>query len=388
MKIIWGWFLTVIALFFYSFSQIDLGLTLTTVSWWQKIQKGFQWLGWFQRPLSTKLYLLILFFLFLFYFLILKAVYQKKLKERIIWRAILVTALILWLAFNAFSYDLFNYIFYGKIITYYHGNPYQQKALDFPGDPMLGFMHWTHNTYPYGPVWLLLTVPLSFLGWQKLLPTMILFKALAVVSYLGVCWFIYRILAKTNPQKKLLGLTIFAFNPLVMIESLVSAHNDIVMLAFALAAFWFLLKKNFFISWLMLFLSIGIKFATVLFLPVFLFVTWQQHQKQKIIWRKVWLASFFLMVLALLLATKRSNLQPWYLLYSLPFLGLLAETKALFWPTVSFSAGLLLHYAPFLYLGHWNPPVLEIKRALNAISLFLGAFLAYFCHKGKQGLKK
>ncbi len=131
MKIIWGWLLTIIALFFYSFSQIDLGLTLTRVSWWQKIQKGFQWLGWFQRPLSTKLYLLIFFFLFLFYFLILKAVRQRKLKERIIWRAILITALILWLAYNAFSYDLFNYIFDAKIITFYRQNPYLYRALDF-----------------------------------------------------------------------------------------------------------------------------------------------------------------------------------------------------------------------------------------------------------------
>lgn len=371
-----GWLATIVCLFLYSFSQIDLGLTLTRLSFWQIIQKKFQYLGYFQRPLSTKIYLALIVFLFFFYFLILKAVKKDKVNSQSLWRLILLTAVILWLAYNAFSYDFFNYIFYGKIVTFYHQNPYQRRALDFPEDPMLGFMHWTHNYYPYGPVWLIITIPLSFLGFQELIPTMILFKGVAVASYLASSWFIYRILAKINSKEKLIGLAIFAFNPLVIIESLVSAHNDIFMIMLALAGFWLWLKKKYLFSWLSLLTSIGVKFATVFLTPIFLLLSFYQWQKKKINWEKIWLFSFVFMTSALLVATKRSEFQPWYLLYLLPFVGLMPQKKWLFWPITSLSFGLLLHYAPFLYLGNWNPPVPTLRLSFTLSFLILGCLIS------------
>lgn len=370
------WLLTIVILFLYSFSQIDLGLTLTRVSFWQIIQKKFQYLGYFQRPLSTSIYLGIIFFLFLFYFLILKSVKKGKFTPQSLWRLILLTALILWLAYNAFSYDFFNYIFYGKIITYYHQNPYQRRALDFPEDPMLGFMHWTHNYYPYGPLWLIVTLPLSFLGFQELIPTMILFKGIAVASYLASSWFIYQILERINSKGKLVGLAIFAFHPLIIIESLVSAHNDIFMIMLSLAGFWLWLKKKYLFSWLALLASIGVKFATGFLIPAFLLLSFYQRQRKKINWGKIWLLSFVLMTAALLGVTRRSEIQPWYLLYLLPFVGLMPQKRWLFWPVTTLSIGLLLTYAPFLYLGHWKPPVPSIKNWLTIGSLALGSLLS------------
>lgn len=380
-----GWVTSVLLLFLYSFTQIDLGLTLTRISFWQGIQKNFQLIGYFNRPLSTVLYLGILFLLFGFYLLILRAVQKEWFTPtpRKLWKLILVTALILWFSYNAFSYDLFNYIFDAKIITFYHKNPYQYKALDFPGDPMLSFMHWTHRKHPYGPLWLFFTVPLSFLGFQKLVPTIILFKGLALVGYLGSAWFIYKILKEIKPKMKLIGLAIFTFNPLVIIESLVSAHNDILMMALSLAAFWFLLKKKPLLAWLLLLMSVGIKFATGLLLPIFLLITFYQWQKRKIDWGKIWLATFLAMIIASFLAIKRTELQPWYLLYLLPFVSLLPEKGWLFWPTTSLSLGLLLHYAPFLYLGNWDPPVPAIKLKLTIIFL-VGGVVIYFLSLAKR----
>jgi len=372
-----GWLITIVALFFYSFVQIDLGLTLTRASWWQIIQKNFQQIGYFQRPLSTGLYLVILTSLFLFYGGILRKIQQKKINRQQVWRLILLTAAILWLSYNAFSYDFFNYIFDAKIITYYQQNPYQRQALDFPNDPMLGFMHWTHRYYPYGPVWLALTVPLSFLGFQKLIPTMILFKGLAVVSYFGACWFLEKILTCLKTPRKLFVLALFAFQPLVIIETLVSGHHDLLMMMMVLAGFWFFLQKKPKLAWLMFFLSIGIKFVTVLLLPVFFWITFQNWQKRKINWDKVWQACFWLMIAAVLLAVRRTNLQPWYFLYPLPFLMLMKRKNYLFWPIMMLLVGLLLHYAPFFYLGHWNPPVPEIKTNLNIISLAIGLLTAW-----------
>lgn len=374
-----GWMLTVVSLFFYSFTQIDLGLTLTRASWWQVVQKKFQYIGYFDRPLSTIFYLFILLIIYTGYFILLRLVRKGEFSSKQIWILIGLTAAILFLSYNAFSYDLFNYIFDAKIITFYQQNPYQHKALDFPGDPMLGFMHWTHRVYPYGPSWLALTVPLSFLGFRKLLPTMILFRSLAVLSYLASCWSINKILVKTKPKLRSLGLSVFALSPLVVIEGLVSAHNDLVMMALVLMAFWLMLEKKLIPGWILLGLSIGIKFATVFLLPIFLLVSFWQVRKKRIDWEKVWFWSFLLMLAALLAVIRRDEFKPWYLLYLWPFLALMPEKKWLFWPVVGLSIGALLHYAPFLYLGNWNPPVPEIKLWLTVGFLVFGLVVGLLC---------
>lgn len=378
MIVVWGWLIAIASLFFYSFTQIDLGLTLTRASFWQPIQKAFQFIGYFKRPLSATIYVVILLLLFLFYFLLLNQVKKGRLTQKQIWRLILATAAILWLAYNAFSYDLFNYIFDARIVTFYRQNPYQRRALDFPGDPMLGFMHWTHRLYPYGPVWLALSVPLSFLAGQKLIPIMILFKSLGVIGYLVSAWSIDKILKQLKPAKAKLGLVFFAFNPLIIVESLVAAHNDILMMAFVLVAFWLLLEKKHLWAWTMFFLSVGIKFATGLLVPVFLYVTLWHWRKRKISWEKVWLTTIFLMAGAVLAAGWRiGEIKPWYWLFVFPFVPFLIEKKWLLWLTFGLTIGFLLYYAPFFYLGNWNPPVPMLKNifALGPLGAAMILFL-------------
>src|SRR3990167_8554688 len=225
-----GYLLSAIGLFFYSFTQIDLGLTLSRVSVWQTAEKFFKSIGYFNRPMSALIFIIITLLLFTFYLLILNNIRKKEISRKTIWSLIIATTVILTFSYNAFSYDLFNYIFDAKIVTYYNQNPYLHKALDFPGDPMLSFMHWTHRLFPYGPTWLGLTVPLSFIGMHFFLPTFFLFKMLISMSFLGTVFFIGKILRKVYPDNEVFSVAFFALNPLIIIESLVSSHNDIVMM--------------------------------------------------------------------------------------------------------------------------------------------------------------
>ena len=202
--------LSVLCLFFYSFVQVDLGLTLTRTSVITTIQRSFQYIGYFDRPLSTYLYVGILILLFLSYGLALWLAAKGKLERKLVWKVIIIMTIILALSYNAFSYDLFNYIFDARILTHYHLNPYEYKALDFPADKMLGFMHWTHRTYPYGPAWLILTVPLSFVGMGLFIPTLILFKLLMGGFFLVALFYLEKILNKVSPKDATLGLVFFA----------------------------------------------------------------------------------------------------------------------------------------------------------------------------------
>lgn len=357
---------TVVALFLYSYTQVDLSLTLSRVSIWQYIEKAFQYIGYFQRPLSTGVYIGILLLLFFCYALFIRVIHQKQMSRKEIWGIILFTAILLTFSYNAFSYDLFNYIFDAKIVTHYFQNPYLHKALDFPQDPMLSFMHWTQRTYPYGPVWLFITVPISFIGLQIFLPTLFLFKAIGSVSYLVIAWCIEKILKKTDPEESIFGLATFGFSPLVIIEGLVSAHNDMAMVVLASVSLLLLLHKKYVWSFLVLFLSIGVKFATAVLLP--LWILWLFLKKKERV-TPFFCGSFVLLIVPVVFATLRTNFQPWYLLFLFPFAALLPRRKELVSGFTVFSFAILLQYIPFLYTGNWNPPIPQILTDMLWIGL-------------------
>ena len=375
--------LVIVYLFFYSFTQVDLGLTLTEWSIWQVYQAFFQQIGYFQRPLSTALYLFLLSGLFVFYIIFLILAKKNQITKKQLFTIIGIAGVILLFSYNAFSYDLFNYIFDAKIVTHYQQNPYEHRALDYFGEPMLGFMRWTHRLYPYGPTWLALTIPLSFVGFGYFLFTLMLFKFLAFASYLGSVFYLNKILKKVSPEHGLFGVAFFALNPLVLIESLVSAHNDIVMMFFAIFAFYLLISKKYIFAFLLLFFSIGIKFATVFLLPIFIFVLIQDLRKKQINFENIWLISILGMITAIILAIFRTELQPWYLLHTVPFIALLKKQRIFLFLTITLSLGLLLHYVPFLYTGNWDPPIPTIKIWITGVSLLFGIliFLLSFINK-------
>lgn len=366
--------LTIIFLFLYSFTQVDLNLTLSQFSLWQIAQKFFQQIGYFNRPLSTSFFIIIVLLLFGFYTFFLSLASRNKISKKQVWSLTIISTIILSFSYNAFSYDLFNYMFDAKIITRYAQNPYLHKALDFQSDPMLNFMRWTHRTYPYGPSWLILTVPLSFIGFNFFLPTFFLFKFLSSLSFLGTAYFTAKILKKISPKNELFGLSLFVFNPLIIIEGLVSSHNDLSMIFFATLSLYLLIEKKYFVSFLSLFFSIGIKFATVLLLPIFLYPL-LKRKKNQINWTKVFNYSPILMAIPLILVVIRTNFQPWYLLYIVSFAPFLKDRYYALTVSTVFPFFAFLEYVPFLYKGDWNPPVPNILFLLTAMGAFLSIII-------------
>lgn len=369
--------MVIISLFLYSFTQVDLSLTLSQLSIYQTIEKHFQYIGYFQRPLSTEIFILIITLLFILYLSILSLVRRKLISRKQVWLIIIFSSVLLTFSYNAFSYDLFNYIFDAKIVTYYGQNPYLHKALDYSGEPMLSFMRWTHRVYPYGPVWLGLTVPLSFVGFNIFLPTFFLFKALMSISFVGTCYFIGKILRIISPKDEILGLVFFALNPLVLVESLVSSHNDISMLFFAVYALYLFLTKFYIRAFILLVISIGVKFATGFILPVFVGVLVLNKLRRNILTESIILYICTVMVAAVVIASMRTNFQPWYVLYVLPFAALLSQKYYVFIPAIILSFSSLLIYVPFLYLGNWDPPVPAQLFWINCMGIIFSIIFVF-----------
>lgn len=359
--LIFLWLLVIGLLFFYSFVQVDLGLTLTRASFFQTIQKSFQYIGYFNRPLSALLISIIYCLLTSIYLWTLYLVWKKKLQAKTIWIITILASCVLLFSYNAFSYDLFNYIFDAKIFTHYHLNPYSYKALDFPGDPMLGFMHWTHRTYPYGPSWIALTVPLSFLGGGYFLITFYLFKALVISSYIGSCYLIEKIARKTKLINPTFALAVFALNPMVIIETLVSAHNEMPMMFFALLAVYFMFENKKVFSLLSILASIGVKFATLFLAPLFLWYPFSKNKNRDFIF---FLGGSLFMLGAVYFASVRTTFQPWYLLFALPFTALISNKYYILIPSVLFSILSLFQYLPYIYTGNYDPPIPSVMNQM------------------------
>ena len=382
-----GYLLGIISLFLYSFTQVDLSLTLSRASWVQEFEKSFQYIGYFNRPLSAYLFVGIVLFLYCFYCLILTHI--KLFSKKQLWILIFLSAIVLGFAYNAFSYDLFNYIFDAKIVTYYHQNPYEHKALDYASEPMLSFMRWTHRTYPYGPIWLGITVPLSFIGFQYFLPTFFLFKTLMICCFLGTVWCISKILRIVSPHYEILGMAFFALNPFVLIESVVSAHIDIVMIFFIMLGMYLLTQKKYMLAFVVLVFSYGIKFASssfmgaihigvILSFAVGLIIF--AKIKKKVSWDMWFILAGTVMVMTIILASIRTNFQPWYFLSLLPFAALVSKKLYVTISVTIMSFFVLLEYVPYLYLGNWDPPIPTILMCITIagiVTAVIGGCIGY-----------
>jgi len=368
-----SYILTLAALFLYSLTQIDLSLTFSKLSIWQTIEKSFQQIGYFNRPLSTAIFLVILTFLFIHYFIFIFLAIKKRISRKQAWFLVLAGFVTLVFSYNAFSYDLFNYIFDAKIITFYHLNPYFYKALDFPNDPMLSFMRWTHRYYPYGPAWLFLTAPISFIGLNIFSLTFFLFKIFISGFFLGTVYFIEKIVRKVSPGNEIYALVFFGLSPLVLIESVVSAHNDIVMMFFAVLGIYLVLNKKLIFSIIAIIFSYFIKEVTILLLfPILIF----QNPIKKIF---ISTDNFFRLCLLTMIAgfvyvLTKLEVQPWYFLWIIPFVSLLKPNKYIFLLTTGVSLGLLLRYTPFIYQGDWNGVATLIKFYVSIITPVLFLF--------------
>lgn len=344
-----GYILAGLALFLFSYTQVDLSLTLSQSSIFQFIEKTFQYVGFFERPVATVWYISVIIVYFLLYGLTLFALARRKITRREVWILICSTIGLLILSYPAFSYDIFNYMFTAKTVLVYHQNPYFVIPLQFTGvEPWLSFMHWTHLPSAYTPLWILITLPFYLFGFGYFLLTLWSFKLIAAIFYFLTVWYINKILETLEPNDTALGVAIFALNPLVIIEILVSAHNDIVMMALVMMSIYYFLTKKKTLSYFLLALSVGAKLMTIFLYPVILF-------GYKRLWALIAMCVGFALVL-----TQREVLA-WYWVWIVPFVALLPDKKAFTIISAGASLGLLLRYAPYFYWGNWNAPVPTIE---------------------------
>lgn len=369
---------------FVAYGLVLLGFTLFSYAfvdpnlfYLKKIYSGFA----FQyRGVATILYLLSIVLFSIFYLLFLWLLKKKVLTISSIKWLIGISSFFLLFSYPAMlSYDIFNYTATAKVLFFYHENPYLFMPIEFISDPLLLFTHAANKIALYGPVWIILTGLPYFFGFGNFLLNILSLKLLIGVFYLEMIFLIWKL------SKNIFSTVLFALNPLVIIETLVSGHNDTAMMFFALFSFFLLTKKKLFLGALFLIFSILIKYATLALVPLFLYGTWKILQKQTVDWEKIWYFSAWAMFIAFLLSPIREEIYPWYAIWFLPFIALIPKKRLLLFISLALSFGLLLRYIPFMLLGtHFG-----VTPFIKAFVTFAPAFLVllYFFVKEKLWLK-
>lgn len=328
----------------WSWVLVDTNFTLFNHGDWAQFRAVVISLGYFQRQYSADLYIAFILLLTLLSYVIVKLYKGPALLLMIV-----VGVIAGLLSYPALSHDLFNYIFDARIVTHYHANPYLHKALDFPTDQMLRFMHWVHRTYPYGPTYLFITLIPSALGFGYFFLTFLLFKSMHVILFIISGW----LLLKMNRNAALIFLT----SPLIIVEGLMNSHNDFVALAFAIMGIYFMQKRKSF-SALFTFLFSGlIKFIS---LPAILlsiqdvfgnFMKRDRRIPRLFTLVQPWHLALSGVVMLLIYLIGHQEIQPWYFLNLFIFLPFAPNVFKDF--TIALT-GLLLSYYPYVLGGEWG----------------------------------
>lgn len=165
--------------------------------------------------------------------------------------------------------DVFDYIFHGRILVYYHQNPFSSVIADYPNDPLYPYPAWKAAPSAYGPVWILLSFLPSALAGDDLLLNLLYYKGLLAGFLILTVFLIYRTLRRLAPHYALPGTLLLAWNPLVLYETSGNGHNDIVMAFFVVLGIYFLSSKRQSLSVLAIVASGLMKFITGFLAPLF-----------------------------------------------------------------------------------------------------------------------
>lgn len=191
--------------------------------------------------------------------------------KAVVW-AISLWALPLFFAVPIFSRDIYAYTGQGRLVA--EGlDPYTQGISSLSNWFQLGAdKAWAENRTPYGPYFLWLARAVVGITGAQPDYSVLLFRVVALIGVVLCIVYVPKLAAQhgINPGR---ALWLAVANPLFLISFVASAHNDVLMIGLAVAAFYFASVGKHVTALLLITGSIGVKIITVVFLP-FLGLMW------------------------------------------------------------------------------------------------------------------
>jgi hypothetical protein len=158
----------------------------------------------------------------------------RRLPTRAIVGLIAVLYVLVFIGPILLSTDVFSYIAYARMGAVHGLNPYVYVPVHIRHDPIYPYVgaDWLYTPTAYGPLYSLFSYPIALLGVVGAIWGM---KVVALLACAAMAWLTWRCAQARSLDPKL-ALLVVAANPLVVIYSLASAHNDFVMIALMMTA--------------------------------------------------------------------------------------------------------------------------------------------------------
>jgi hypothetical protein len=265
------------------------------------------------------------------------------------------------------SGDVFHYAIQGRMYAVHNLNPYTIAATNVTEDPFLPLAIWRDTATHYGPVWIQLSALCAYLGGGSPLLTVLCFKVLAGLANLFGALMVLALIRNITGRDGVIGLLFYAWNPILILESSGGAHNDAVMMAFALLGILLFSRNRLFLGMGAILASALIKYITLLLLGFALIHVLVRQSSL----HRLGLAIRLGLFAALLL-----------LVFYGPFLSGIPEPAQLVIGVSSSlnpmpnNAGLLLRHATASLLGATGlDAMLSVSSALNAVFALFAASL-------------
>ncbi len=164
--------------------------------------------------------------------------------------------------------DVYDYIIRGRMSSVYGLNPLSDTPNSVKQDPFYDFTAWKTVPSAYGPAWEALSNVVTRLAGDDPWTNVVAYKLISLAGTALPALFIALTLQQLAPRRMLLGVYLFAWNPLVIYISAGNAHNDTVMTACMLLSVYCLARRWYTASTLAALLGALVKFVPILMIPI------------------------------------------------------------------------------------------------------------------------
>ena len=136
------------------------------------------------------------------------------------------------------SHDAFAYASYGRLLAIYHVNPYFVPLTHFPQDPLYVLDDWRETPSAYGPLCTAISALLAWICGEQPINALRAYQFLGLMLHLLNTSLTFLTLRRLKQPSRIvaLGTLLYAWNPLLLIESCLSGHNDTLLITFLLLA--------------------------------------------------------------------------------------------------------------------------------------------------------
>lgn len=174
-------------------------------------------------------------------------------------------------AYPGDSLDVFDYVFRGRMYVLFGASPLASTPDAFAQQPFYAHLGWQTFVDTYGPLWEYAGGAVSWLVQRRagsLVAAVYGYRLLAL-ALMGLCAGLIGVIThRIAPREVPAALVLWLWNPLVLVSSVLGAHNDVLMLVFVLASVALAQRRRWLLALLALGLAAHVKLTALLLLPV------------------------------------------------------------------------------------------------------------------------